>query len=519
MVALLQLARGDDGFRRRNGRDGCGGRRGRRRFGCGGEEQCERLFARNAVARQPVALLEIVDGFSRAGAVNAVRCAGQVAEGDQPLLNGNDAVAGRTATERLCEVNGRACHGLAVAAEGGGGVEENLRVVACYAVHFKPIGALEYADGCRVIRHADAVGTRGVITQRRQTILQPEDGIACRADTDDDDVRFRDGFRGGCRGGCRRRGRRGGDDVIRRDGDVAEQHLIRAAARYAVAFKPVARLEGLECADAGGSEYAVRRAGQVTEGNQTLLNELRVAAAGALADSSGRGGHGLEGRGGRRCGDDAHGRHGAACVGKLFLRFIAADAVCLQPVCLLERLDSRLRVRVIGAADAAGVVAQRGQPRLDDADEHALVMQRCGGADDGGKRPDVGLGTLRVLWLAAVEQRLQIRVRNAVHGQGIELLEGDDRLCGGRAERAVDNAGEEAKLLERLLQRGDLIAGRAGLQHLIGFLCQERSRGCGSRCGSGHGGRFDNGQQSKVFRHTIAGLAVVGNLRPIAADA
>ena len=127
-----------------------------------------------------------------------------------------------------------------------------------------------------------------------------------------------------------------------------------------------------------------------------------------------------------------------------------------------------MRRYIVYAADFVVIVAQLGQPRLHGRDEHALVMQADGDAGEGGKRLDGNLRAGGILGLTMENQRLQIRVRNAVHGQAVHLLQGDNRLRGGGIVSAVGRAGQVAQFRQRLLERQHLIACRAVLQHFVG---------------------------------------------------
>ena len=80
---------------------------------------------------------------------------------------------------------------------------------------------------------------------------------------DGNDVVLRDGR--GCRSRCRQRGGgwRGGNDVIRRNRQIAEQHLISACACNAIGAQTVLGLELLQRVHARRAENAVRDTGEI----------------------------------------------------------------------------------------------------------------------------------------------------------------------------------------------------------------------------------------------------------------
>ena len=307
-------------------------RRGGRGGGRGGVEGNQRFVARHAVTGESISLLEVVDGFGGRCAVNAVCRAGEVAKGNQPLLERADGFARHAAAEGDAHIHRCARHD-AVAADCGCGVEQHLRVIARDAVHRQPVHALEGADSRCVVRHADPVAAGIVVAQRRQPLLQTQHRVAARALADGNDVVLRDG-RGG-RSRCRQRGGRwrGGNDVIRRNCQIAEQHLISACACNAIGAQTVLGLELLQRVHARRAENAVRDAGEIAQINQPLLHKARVIAGRTLADGCGR--RGQRGQVGRRggCGHGHfHGRQrtgGGGSAHQLLLRRRAARAVGL----------------------------------------------------------------------------------------------------------------------------------------------------------------------------------------------
>ena len=507
-VALVALAQDVSG--NIHGGEGFGGVG----HGGGAVKDAQGVLAGDGVAHQAVLLLEVVDGFSGIGAVDAVRRAGEVAQLDQPLLHGLDVLALVTLAQGLVG-DVQAASQLAVVHDGAVGVEEHLGVIAGDAVGGEAVLGLEEADGRHIVLLALAVLGGGVVAQLLQALLQAEDFVARHALLDEHHIVLGDFlvgvllFIGG-----------GGHDgvvglLVGGQAQVGEQHGCRAAAAHAVGLEAVFLLEGLQGRDALGAEDAVRLAGEVFQVDQPLLHQLGVIALGALA----HGGGGLDqlgqGRGGSRGLGGGGGVDRDAVAVEELLGGGAAHAVGLEAVLRLEGLHRGDGGAVISAVDGAGVVTLGIQDALHRADEHALVAGAHSQPAEDGQGLDFGFHALGVVGLAGEEQGLQIRVGIAGDGQAVLLLEGHDRVGGAGAIDAIRAALEEAQLNEGLLQGGDLVAVRAGLEQLVAV--HRGGRGGG---GAGLGGRRGghDGRHLDVILHDPAGLAVIGHVGPGAAE-
>ena len=287
-----------------------------------------------------------------------------------------------------------------------------------------------------------------VITQRRQVLLERADGSTGRAEFQ---------VRAGGRAGRAAR-------VIDRRGNRTE----RLCARNAVSRQTLRLLERLD------SRF---RLGAVVAGDfrvivtQLLQVVLKLGDLGALAvelerRSADRGGCARAALAGNRRGDCAE-------------RLCARDAVSRQTVRLLERLDSRFRLRAVVTGNLRIIVAQRRQILLQVADRRAGGIERQHVRASGRRSRS---SALRLVCRVNLCKRL--RAGNAVGSQAVLTLE---RLDGGDGLGtcvAGNRAGIEAQRLELSLNALDGLA--AGVLSDVGVI-----RIGGTRLALGGGKRTD----------------------------
>ena len=418
-----------------------------------------RRAARRAVGGQAVGLLELPDGRLCALVIYAAdKRGGQIAELRQAALNPSYLFACHARREHLGYLRIRgAAHQVAGARAGS--IQRVVRINQFKAlrtgraVHLQAIHRLEGLR--RVDRRLVEFAGHVHLVQIAQLIeprLVLEHVVALALPLDHDiQIRHARGLRGDGRLRIAALGMAEVVAVLLRRAAVEDRQ--RALARDAVRRKAVGFLEELDRALRARAELAVRLGGKIPKAHQILLQDEHFAVFVAAAQR----------RKAARLREDhvalvraAAGGHGIAAF-EHALRTLARDAVRAEAVGHLEGGHGRGRLLGKPTVDAARIVAQLKQARLQEIDIFAAVAlaqrDRAGGhgrGRDAGRRL-AALGNL-------LERR---RAGAAVGGQAVVLLEGHDGVLRLLAVYAVRHARQIAQLDEAFLQGVNVVARHA----------------------------------------------------------